>query len=145
MSHRLRSLALAVLASAGLAAASAAPASAGISNVNLPSFIEGEVVWGVGAGCQPPYESVPLTFNSTTSGKLYVWSSASRSFPNVEERPVVRGANQVSLSLSHISPSETGLTTGRLTVLMLPVDRYGLPAGGIVVRTVNLRCDTRIG
>lgn len=146
MSHRLRSLALAVLVSSSLGAASAAPASAAISNVGLPSVVDGEINSTLGFTCTSPFDGVPLTFNSNTAGKLFVYAMAPKAFPVVATPAIRPGANRVSISLPSISANTTGpLTSGRVTVVMVPLDRYGLPNGGIVTRTVTLRCTTGIG
>lgn len=146
MSHRLRSLALAALVSSTLSAASAAPASAAISNVSLPSVVDGAINSTFGFSCTSPFDGVPVTFNSNAAGKLFVYGMVPKAFPSIGVYPIKAGANRVQISFPDISIDTSGpLTSGRVTVHMLPLDRYGFPNGGLVTRKVTLRCTTGIG
>lgn len=146
MPQSLRRFALAALTSTGLLTATATPAPAAINSVVLPSAVDGEINTAFGFRCTPPFAGVPATLNSTAAGKLIAWSYAPGAFPGVEEHRIVKGANRVALRLTDISANPSGpLTAGRITVYLLPLNRYGLPAGGIVTRTVTLRCTTGIG
>lgn len=146
MSHRLRRFALAVLASSSLAAVSTAPASAAISNVSLPSVVEGEINSAFGFNCTSPFDGVPVTFTSNAAGKLFLYAIAPKAFPVVATPAIRAGANRLSISLPGISANTSGpLTSGRVTVVMLPLDRYGFPNGGVVTRKLTLRCTTGIG
>ncbi len=146
MSHRLRRLALAVLASSSLAVVSTAPASAAISNVSVPSVVDGSINSTFGFSCATPVGGLPVTLTSNAAGKLFVYGTGPKGFPAVGVYPIKAGANRLGVSLPDIAIDQSGpLTSGRVTVYMLPLDRYGFPNGGVVTRKLTLRCRTGIG
>lgn len=141
----LTNLVLVMMSLGTVGAVSTAPAAArspAISNVVAPSAVDGEFrdLLSGGKGCAPaPGVSTLMTFDASTSGRMFVWFTGPLPFGiSVARFAFVSGANAVSLE------QELGLLgsagpTSRWVMTFIPVARNGVP-GRPFRRTLVVTC-----